>query len=476
MNKLFHRNAASTWAALGCLFLMPANRVSAQQFYVDVDQTSPVFSVYDDILAKDPKNAEAYRMRGTAYYHEEKFDLAIADYNQAIALNAKDAIAYAGRGLSHFKQSDLDGAIADLQRAARLSPNSVAIYNHLVDVYWRKQDWDNVISNATQTIRVNPSQSAWACDVRGTAYQNKGDLDRALKEFATSIRLRPDWDAPHRDRASALNKKGDFDGALGDLKEAIRLDPHNEQNYDARSGVYQGKKDWDGVIANWTEAIANNPTNTLFLTARGNVYQFHKNDLAKAIADYNKAVELQPNDPYSYMRRAYAYEREKLYEKAIPDFSKMIELSPTNSHYYNARADAYAQNGQYREARDDFKQAIQLSPEEWNSYSELAYFLATCPDASFRNGDEALKMARKGCELNQQPGDWPDCNYALAAAYAEIGDFDDAIHYQKQLLDKVSNAKGWGVTEDTLQKIKECLALFEQHKPYREPVKSARKP
>lgn len=419
---------------------MVGGRVLAQD--VDVDQSFPSFSYYDDILAKDTNNARAYCERGTAYYRQDDFDKAIADFSQAIALNAKYAAAYAGRGVSHFKKGDLDDALSDLKHAVRLNPNSAAIYHHLVDVCDAKCDWDGVIANATQVIRLNPSESAWACDIRGDACYSKGDLERAMKEYNASIRLSPTWDAPHYGRGWALYEKNDLNGALADFDEAVRLNPKTEKNYNMRANIYRKKHDWDALIANWTEAIVNNPTNTFYLNARGWDYQIYKKDLAKAIAD----------------------------------FSKAIQLNPTNSSYYDVRADSYFLNGQYKEARNDFNQAIQLNPREWHPYSDMAYFLATCSDASFRNGREALKMARKGCDLNQQPEDWDDCTSALAAAYAESGDFDEAIRYQKQSLNKVLNAHGWGAPDETIKKMKERLAFFEQHKPYRESPESQRKP
>ena len=473
MRESMNWTRSKQWGAFFGLLSMLANRALAQQVYIDVDRSFPVFSVYDGILAKDTNNAAAYRERGTAYYHQEDFEKAIADYNQAIARNSKDAIAYAGRGMSHFKQNDLDDAIADLHHAVRLNPNSAAIYHHLVDAYWSKGDWDNVITNATQIIRVNPSQSAWACDIRGSAYREKGDLDRALKEFETAIRLSPNWDAPHEDHGIILSRKGDLDGAIADLNEAIRLNPKRDGFYYTRAAIYREKGDWDADIANWTEAIANIPSEVWLLTERAQDYQIHKKDFSKAIADYNKAVELSPG---YYRDRALAYQRENLNDKAIVDFTKAIEYDRTTYYYFVERADAYFKNGQYKAAREDLDHAIQLNPNGWSSYSELAYCLATCPDASLRNGEEALKMAHKGCDLN--PNNGTDCTTALAAAYAETGNFDDAIRYQKEsldrVLDRIRNDRGWGVSDEDIKKMKDRLALFEQHKPYREPLK--RKP
>ena len=452
--------------------------MTSRMFAQDIDDQSFLsVSSANEEVTKNPRNAKAYLERGIAYYHDDAFDKAIADFNQAISLNPRDAFAYSGRGLSHLQKDELDDALADLNHAVRLNPNSAAIYHHLIDFYWSKHDWDSVISNATQIIRVDPSQSAWACDIRGRTYREKGDLDRALKEFATAIRLRPDWDAPHEDHGIILSRKGDLDGAIADLNEAIRLNPKRDGFYYTRADIYREKGDWDADIANWTEAIANIPSEVWLLTERAQDYQIHKKDFSKAIADYNKAVELQPASGY-YRDRALAYQRENLNDKAIVDFTKAIEYDRTTYYYFVERADAYFKNGQYKAAREDLDHAIQLNPKGWSSYSELAYCLATCPDASFRNGKEALEMGHKGCDLNQTDG--TDCTTALAAAYAETGNFDDAIRYQKEsldrVLDRIRNDRGWDVSDEDIKKMKDHLALFEQHKPYREPAKPKPKP
>ena len=78
----------------------------------------------------------------------------------------------------------------------------------------------------------------------------------------------------------------------------------------------------------------------------------------------------------------------------------------------------------------DFEKAVQLSPNSASALSGLAWFRATCPNASLRNGKEAIRMSMRACELMgwKEPG----AISTLAAAYAEAGDFNQAVKYQIQ--------------------------------------------
>jgi len=85
---------------------------------------------------------------------------------------------------------------------------------------------------------------------------------------------------------------------------------------------------------------------------------------------------------------------------------------------------------------------------------------ATCPVESFRNGKEAVEDATKACELtNWKRWDWID---TLAAAYAETGNFEQAVRYEKQAMSMDD------VRENDRSKMQGRLLLYEQHQPYHE--------
>jgi hypothetical protein len=86
--------------------------------------------------------------------------------------------------------------------------------------------------------------------------------------------------------------------------------------------------------------------------------------------------------------------------------------------------------------------------------------LATCPKDSVRDGNKAIKLATKGCELSA----WKVAGYlsTLAAAYAETRQFEEAVKWQKKALDL------WYGDDEDREKARQRLKLYEAEKPYRD--------
>jgi tetratricopeptide (TPR) repeat protein len=88
----------------------------------------------------------------------------------------------------------------------------------------------------------------------------------------------------------------------------------------------------------------------------------------------------------------------------------------------------------------------------------LAWLLATCPKSEFRDGKQAVELARRACELTQYKV-WAYVD-TLAAAYAETGNFKEAVAWQKKALESSKS-------DAEKSSLKERLQLYEAGKPYR---------
>ena len=107
----------------------------------------------------------------------------------------------------------------------------------------------------------------------------------------------------------------------------------------------------------------------LTISAHGGVDRIeYRDDLVKgeydrAIADYTKAIEINPAFADAYDNRGYTYYSLKRYEEALYDHNKAIELGPTSyASVYNNRGLAYLAKGALDRAIQDFDEAVRVKP------------------------------------------------------------------------------------------------------------------
>jgi hypothetical protein len=126
------------------------------------------------------------------------------------------------------------------------------------------------------------------------------------------------------------------------------------------------------------------------------------------------------------------------------------------------RANINARLGKHAEALKEFDYLVSLHPRKVTlarALSDRAWFRVTCPNASFRNGQQAVKDAKAACSIMI----WKDEHMidTLAVGYAETGDFNYAVQYAAQALAVK------GISSDSTKLFQQHLALFQQHKPIR---------
>ena len=164
----------------------------------------------------------------------------------------------------------------------------------------------------------------------------------------------------------------------------------------------------------------------------------------------------ESRNPKFYNNRGIAYGEKGQYDQAISDFNKAIEINPRYEKAYSNRGIVYRLKGQYDRAISDFNKAIEINPTDAQAYNSLAWLFATAKEPGFRNGEKALVLARKACELSE----WKNPEYldTLAASYARVGDFDNATKWQEKALQIFEEGKK---TEPQKR-----LHLYREHRPW----------
>jgi tetratricopeptide (TPR) repeat protein len=354
----------------------------------------------------------------------------ITQYSEKIRINPRDATAYNKRGMVWYDLGEYDKAIADYTEALRIKPNDAALWNNLAN-----------------------------------ARSNKGDYHTALANFAESLRLDPKDAMVYANRASTWRLMRNYEYAIKDLNYAIHLDPKYAVAYSKR-GMNKGMKgDSVNAIRDFSEAIRLDADNPTYRISRAWAHM-RRGDIDLAIADCNKAIQLDPTSAYAFNNRAWAWYKKGKYAKTLADADEAIRLDPEFSTPYFNRGEALKRLGKYEDAIIAYHEAIRLDPKfeisfDANAFASLALLCAACPDKRFRDGKQAIELAKKAIELDADDSAEP--LEALAAAHAELGSFDEAVEWQTKAIELCLNEKDNA-------KARERLAGYQAGKPWREPA------
>ena len=223
----------------------------------------------------------------------------------------------------------------------------------------------------------------------------------------------------------------DADDVLVNLSKAIDLNPNYVDAYFLRGLIYGSQYDFDKAIADFEKVVELDPSHTDAkamhadaYAARGADYALEKN-YDKAIADFERAIELDPDKAEFkaaaaatyFLRGATRYEEgdnESAFadlDRAISDIEKIIELDPDNSEAriaigeaYLVRGIAHFQGGNYDRAIADLERAIELenSATDLKGAAAYAYLRRGVSHAEGGDHDRAIADFNRAVEIEPE--------------------------------------------------------------------------
>src|SRR5208282_2850870 len=171
-------------------------------------------------------------------------------------------------------------------------------------------------------------------------------------------------DAAHYNLGVILDQKGRVDEAISHYQAALQIRPNN--------------------------AEARNNLGSAFLET-GNVDD--------AIAQYQEALRINPRQANVHSNLGSALWQKGWTDEAISHFQEAVQIVPDNASYRFNLAKALQQKGRVEEAIIQYQVELQIQPADVEVLNKLAWLLATCPQASLRNGNKAVQLAQQANEL-----------------------------------------------------------------------------
>jgi len=195
----------------------------------------------DKSLESNPRQANLFKERASAYSRLWNYEQAIADYSSFLAQKPQDADALHARGVAYEQLGQLDRALEDYEQALRIKPQLSDVYIHRGVIYGNMGNLRQSILSLTEGIRLAP-QNPDGYFNRGTAYFQQGDLENAIADFSTVIQLSPTDEAAYYWRGISYEEAGRRDEAIADYRQFLAL----SQNETARAEI-------EGRLLLWNE-------------------------------------------------------------------------------------------------------------------------------------------------------------------------------------------------------------------------------
>lgn len=352
-----------------------------------------------------------------------------------------------------------DGAsrLADLDKALELSPQNPEILRTRGLMYVQLGRPQDAMADLDRVVLLVPDQ-AGSYESRAMALMAAKDHDKALVDLNKAIELAPESPVPRLQRARLFLLRGEATPAIADLDAILDKSPEYEGALLIRSTAHK--------LAGH-EAEAADDLEKVALTGGRSGSRLQKRAAVwtglerfdEAAADLEAALESEPKNGALMMQIAELRLQQKQFTRAIELYNLTLELGGKNWMVRQRRGDALLAIGRQAEAIADYKDVLQAEGSNPGTLNNLAWVLATSPDDKLRDGEQAVELARRVCEITGYSKGF--MLSTLAAAYAESGDFEQAKEWSQKALDAESDEK----VRANLQKE---LQSYEAGKPWRE--------
>jgi tetratricopeptide (TPR) repeat protein len=358
--------------------------------------------------------------------------------------------------------------IADLAKAWRrqwiLTAAATAVIAFLSWTAWiQASHWRDSELLWKHTLSVTPN-NAVAHNHLGKLFLEKGSIDEAIAHCQAAVNSLPHSSMFQADLGTALLRKGLTDEAILHFRNAMESAPNRTERAKVQSNMGNAllqKGLTDEAIVQFQQALELAPADAIIHSDYGNAL-LRKGVVDEAIVQFQQASQLAPNDRIIRNDYGNALLRKGLVDEAIVQFQKAlasrVEDAYTPSIHYNL-GNAFRKKKLLGEAVAQYREALKREPRLIAAQESLAWTLATAPDASLRNGSEALELAMQANQLSG--GRDPMVLRTLAAAYAENGQFSKAFESAKSALELATRQRNQALVEA----LQHDLSLYQKELP-----------
>lgn len=421
-----HPDDAERWGKLGMNFYIheyeeaaivcyqEAHKLDAYEFrwpyfcgYAMAQIKNPDAAIwFEKSLSIQERYAPAHVRFGEALLSLDQTEMARRSFKNALKLDKRLSHAYLGDGKAAYAQNDLDKAVKQLETAIQINPGHRDAYGLLVNCYRELQQPEKVTEYAALQEK----------------YPQKLVMDEAILAELTNEGVSAYW---YRERGKAYMRQKMNEQAAAEFKRALEIAPDAQLYHDR------------GIVLS------------------------RLNRLPDAVESFRLAVEMEPDNVPFLSNFGTALCRLEQFDEGVTYLKKANDMDPTYRNACINLADYYTRVNRWQDAVSVYRRSVKADTANHIFTFNLAWLLSTAPDASARNGKEALRYAEKLSERSRQEN--AKVLDVLAAAYAESGQFRRALSTIEQAI-TLAEGQSDNALAETFKRRK---AQYQQQRPWR---------
>jgi tetratricopeptide (TPR) repeat protein len=250
----------------------------------------------------------------------------------------------------------------------------------------------------------------------------------------------------------------------------LAVSPSNDMAHTNLGYLSLRRGEWDQAISHFEKALEIRSSHPFALYKRGGALIesnlagafAQKGMLEDAIDHYERAAKLRPDYGDVYLNLGSILFGQGRTDEAIALLRKAATVQPEDGGFHTILGGTFLKKGLRNDAIAEYELAARVSPQDPLPRNNLAWLLATCDDASIRDGAKAIALASRAVQLSR--GADPSYLRTLAAANAEAGRLSEAINVAHR-------AKDMATSQGNLQLanvLQGDIALYEINLPLRQ--------
>lgn len=294
---------------------------------IDAGLLAQAEGILQQVLKKQPKNAQALHLMGVLAHRAGKAPLAIKLIGQALDLTPDNAQFHANIGEMLRMQRQLDAAIEHGERAVALAPRMASAHGNLGIAYFDKGDLDKAESCQRRALELSPGLVP-ALNNMGSIQRNRKNKSLAIEWYRKALAVHPAYVEARNNLGAVLVENEQPEEAIPELLRVIKEAP--------------GYADAHYNIGN------------AFLVLEEN---------EKALAAYGNALKFRPDYAEAFIGLARLYRELENTTQALACASRAIAVAPDKAEAWLAQADVLVRLERHDEATEAYDKALSLNEE-----------------------------------------------------------------------------------------------------------------